>query len=122
MTTISKMTIVYNGEDNFSKETLAYMNILSSHIKKYDTSKVSLSISFIKDLLLRLKMDSKDLIIAESSFMDRFKSQIDHFKEEDYIKLFHKYPQLLKTPIVLTESKAYIITNKADIFNLQSLT
>ena len=106
MTAISKMTIVYNGEDNFSKETLAYMNVLSGQIKKYDTSKVSLSISFIKDLILRLKLDSKDLIIAESNFMNRFESQIDHFKEDDYIKLFHQHPELLKTPIVLTESKA----------------
>jgi len=121
MTATSKVTLVYNGEDNFSKETLAYMNILSSNIKKYDTSKVRLSVSFIKNLLLRLNIDSKELIIEGSNFRDRFESQVDQYKEDDYIKLFHQHPELLKTPIVLTDSKAFIITNKSDIFNIQTI-
>ena len=118
---VNKLTFVYNGEDSFSKETLAYMNIISGQIKKYDTAKIPLSISFIKDLLIRLKIKSKELIISESSFMDRFENQIDDFSEEDYIKLLHNHPELLKTPIVLTESKAFIIKSKADIFSLQLL-
>ncbi|MFY0652530.1 MAG: hypothetical protein JXQ96_10875 [Cyclobacteriaceae bacterium] len=121
MTLGNKLTIVYNGGDNFSKEALAYINILSSQIKKYDTSKNQLSVSFIKDLLVRLKLKPKDLIIAKSSFMDRFENQLDDYKEEDYLKLLHHHPELLKTPIVLTESKAYIITNKSDIFNIQPM-
>lgn len=121
MHSTSIVTLVYNGEDDFSKETLAYIYILSSNVKKYDTSKIRLNVSFIKNLLLRLNMDSKELIREESNFRIRFESQVDQFKEEDYIKLFYHHPELLKTPIVLTESKAFIITNKSDIFNIQTI-
>lgn len=117
----TKFTIVYNGEDSFSKEALAYVNVLSGQIKKYDTSKNRLSISFIKDMLLRLKLKPKELIIAGSSFTERFENQLDTYTEEDYLKLLHFHPELLKTPIVLTESKAYIINSKADIFAIQSI-
>lgn len=122
MFTNTKFTIVYNGEDSFSKEALAYVNILSGQIKKYDTSKNPLSISFLKDMLLRLKLPAKDVIISESSFTKRFENQLDTYKEEDYLKLLHLHPELLKTPIILTESKAYIIHDKADIFEMQSIS
>jgi arsenate reductase-like glutaredoxin family protein len=118
----TKFTIVYNGEDSFSKEALAYVNILSGQIKKYDTSKNRLSISFIKDMLLRLKLKAKDVIISGSTFTERFENQLDTYKEEDYLKLLHFHPELLKTPIVLTETKAYIINDKTDIFEIQSMT
>ena len=117
----TKFTIVYNGEDIFSKEALAYVNILSGQIKKFDTSKNRLSVSFLKDILFRLGLKPEELIISESSFIKRFESQLDKYKEEDYLKLLHSHPKLLKTPIILTESKAYIIQNKPDIFDRQSV-
>jgi arsenate reductase-like glutaredoxin family protein len=117
----TKFTIVYNGEDIFSKEALAYVNILSGQIKKFDTSKNRLSVSFLKDILFRLGLKPEELIISESSFIKRFESQLDKYKEEDYLKLLHSHPELLKMPIILTESKAYIIQNKADIFDRQSV-
>ena len=81
-----------------------------------------MSISFLKDMLLRLKLPAKDVIISESSFTKRFENQLDTYKEEDYLKLLHLHPELLKTPIILTESKAYIIHDKADIFEMQSIS
>ncbi len=105
----TEIAIIYDSRDLQDKEALAYAKSLRFRkVKEYDIRKHMFTEQQLERLLQLLDAEPRVLINDKSDVFNR------HFKNtnldrEGVVKVLRKYPELMRTPIILYENRAKIL-------------
>ncbi|MEM8894194.1 MAG: ArsC/Spx/MgsR family protein [Bacteroidota bacterium] len=113
-----EMIIIFNNKDNAHKEAIAYANILSGKVKQYDVTKFRFNESIIENLASRLQVEIQELLDVDGELFSRLRLRLDRINNRRAMDLILDYPELLRTPILLTHNRTIFIRDKHDIMNL----
>ncbi|GEM_PF-4547853 len=114
----NEMIIIFNSKDNAHKEAIAYASILSGKVRQFDITKVRFTEKILSDLARRLKVEVSELLDVEGDLFTRLRLSIARIDNRSAMNLILEYPELLKTPILLTHNGTIFIKDKHDIMNL----
>ena len=112
--------VYYNGERNVDKGILAYVNSYFNHVRTLDVSRQKIADTRLEEIAMRLGVPIAELINHDCAAYQKFANVLDEENDEDCIKIIQHYPDLLRTPIVITKDRAIFARGTTDIMNLLS--
>jgi len=100
-----------------AKQTLAYAKSEGWPILEVDMLKTPLTGTQIVELAGRLKLEVKDLVNQEHPAYHRLYNHTD-LSDEDWIKMIHKHPEIMKQPIALRGDRTILVETPSDIVRI----
>jgi arsenate reductase (glutaredoxin) len=107
--------IYHNPRCRKSREGLKFLEEKKIDFEIVDYLKSGISISDIKDILLKLNLKPKDLIRTNEILYKKELKNLN-LKDEEWIKVISENPNLLCRPIVLAKHKG-VIANPPENIN-----
>ncbi|WP_299778602.1 hypothetical protein [uncultured Formosa sp.] len=112
----NQMTLIYNSETSVGKQTLAYANASDKALASVDISKTKVTGTQWAELASRLDINIADLVDQEhANFVKNFGNKAALLSSEDWIKVLHNQPEVLKGCIVINGKESLVITNPSDL-------
>lgn len=111
MITDNEILFIYNSKIYFDKQALGYIIPLKGHkIKELDLSYDSITEQQLKQIADRMSINTKDLLDKTS---DAYKNNVKFrdLDDEDILTLLKKNPDMLQTPIALTQNSAVFVSD-----------
>lgn len=111
------MKIFHNPKCSKSRLGLEYLKSKTEEIEVFDYIKNGLTISDIKEILLKSNLKPIDLVRTHEEY---FKQELKgkNFTDDEWIRIIVENPKLLKRPIVVDKLKAVVALPAENIDNL----
>jgi len=100
-----ELTLVYDSTTSEGRKALAYAHSLALRVNKQDVSEVSLSTTFVRQVLKQLNLRPKDLLNRAHPYYQMHLRGRD-FDAEGWLQVLTHNPGLLKAPIALMGGNA----------------
>ena len=112
-----QITLYYNSECAIATQTLAYAKAEGVPVLEIDILKTPLTGTQLVELAHRLKMEVADLVNQE---LPAYKADFEqhNYSTDDWIKMIHHNPELLKQPIALRGDFTVLVETPSDILKL----
>lgn len=105
----NEILFIYNSKIFSDKQALGYIIPLKDHkIKELDLYHDQLTERQLKQIADKMKIETEDLLDKKS---DDYKNQVKgkSLDDEDILTVLKENPDMLRTPIALTENKAVFV-------------
>lgn len=113
--TNKEITLIYNSNEQVSVKILAYAQIEQFPIHEIDLQHIKLTTTHWAELAFRMGILVRDLVNTEGAdFLQNF-GHMDHFSDDDWLKLLVHNPNILKAPIVMKGDKIVMMNNAQDM-------
>jgi len=112
-----ELTLVYDSTTNEGRKALAYAYSLATKVNKQDVSAVSLSTTFVRQVLKQLNLRPKDLLNRAHPYYQANLRGRD-LDAEGWLQVVAHNPMLLKAPIALHGDKAVLCEPASLIYTL----
>lgn len=112
-----ELTLVYDSTTNEGRKALAYATSLASKVNKQDVSEVSLSTTFVRQVLKQLNLRPKDLLNRAHPYYQEHLRGRD-LDGEGWLQVLTHNPNLLKAPIALHGDRAVLCEPASLIYTL----
>ena len=112
-----ELTLVYDSTTSEGRKALAYAYSLATKVNRQDVSAVSLSTTFVRQVLKQLNLRPKDLLNRAHPY---YQSDIRgrDLDTEGWLQVVAHNPALLKAPIALLGDRAVLCEPASLIFTL----
>jgi arsenate reductase (glutaredoxin) len=112
-----QITVYYDPESCRCAKVLALVRAQGFPIQEIDITREPLSVQRILEIADLLNMKVSDLVNKDHPvYMKRF-GEFD-FSEEDWAKMLHSNPEVMKTPIVIHGDHAYLISSPNEVLQV----
>ena len=112
-----ELTLVYDSTTNEGRKALAYAYSLAPKVNKQDVSEVSLSSTFVRQVLKQLDLRPKDLLNRAHPYYQQHLRGRD-LDAEGWLHVLTHNPELLKAPIALLGDRAVMCEPASLIYKL----
>lgn len=112
-----ELTLVYDSTTNEGRKALAYATSLAPKVNKQDVSEVSLSTTFVRQVLKQLNLRPKDLLNRAHPYYQEHLRGRD-LDGEGWLQVLTHNPGLLKAPIALHGDRAVLCEPASLIYTL----
>ena len=112
-----ELTLVYDSTTTEGRKALAYAYSLSTKVNRQDVSEVSLSSTFVRQVLKQLNLRPKDLLNRAHPYYQQHLRGRD-LDTEGWLHVLTHNPGLLKAPIALHGDKAVLCEPASLIYQL----
>lgn len=112
-----ELTLVYDSSTSEGRKALAFAYTLAAKVNKQDVSEVSLSTTFVRQVLEQLNLRPKDLLNRAHPYYQEHLRGRD-FDAEGWLNVLAHNPGLLKAPIALRGDKAVLCEPASRICSL----
>ena len=112
-----ELTLVYDSTTNEGRKALAYAYSLATKVNKQDVSAVSLSTTFVRQVLKQLNLRPKDLLNRAHPYYQANLRGRD-LDAEGWLQVVAHNPMLLKAPIALHSDKTMLCKPASLIYTL----
>ncbi|WKZ65696.1 MAG: ArsC/Spx/MgsR family protein [Flavobacteriales bacterium] len=102
-----ELTLVYDSSTPEGRKALAYAYTLAPRVNKQDVSEVSLSTTFVRQVLKQLNLRPKDLLNRAHPYYQQHLRGRD-LDGEGWLNVLAHNPGLLKAPIALQGDRAVL--------------
>jgi arsenate reductase len=117
MSNLNLITLYYNSDSARAKQTLAYAKTENIAINDINILKTTLPGTKIAQLAKGLGIEVSELVNQEHpTYADKFESHT--FSSDDWIKMIHHNPEIMRQPIAVKGDKTMIISSPRDIEKL----
>ncbi|GJM63877.1 ArsC/Spx/MgsR family protein [Persicobacter diffluens] len=116
--TLYPALIFYNGEKFLDQEILTYVESIFPQYKAEDISHKKLTKGEIEQLSLHLHLSIWEIINKDSAYYRMFAEHIEEMSPEEIIDLICRHPDLLKSPIIITQQRSFIAKFPREILEL----
>lgn len=100
-----------------ARQTLAYAKAEGWPIQEIDLLKTPLTGTQIMELAGRLNLEVSDLVNQEHPVYKRLYAPAN-LSSEDWIKMIHKHPEIMKQPIALRGNRTILVETPSDIVRI----
>ncbi len=113
----NELTLLYNGNLQKSKQTLAIARSLSNKINRQDICSVNVSRNLFCIMLGKLGIDAKDIVNKSNKY---YQSELrgKTFRTSEWFHIIKNNPELLINPIVMFREKVIVCTTPTDILKI----
>jgi len=113
------LTILYNGNLQKGKQTVALAQSLSKKINKQDFSAVNVSRNLFCVMLSKLNVDPTDIVNHSDPY---FKKELEGkaYRASEWYNIIKHHPELLINPVVLYHGKGLVCHTPTDVLKLKS--
>ena len=116
---MNKTILLHNPRCRKSREAINFLTHKKIDFEMFFYIIKGLKKSFIKELLEKLSMKPIDLVRnQETIWKEDYKSK--KLSNDEIIFILHKYPNLIKRPIVIINNKAIIAIPPSEIIKIQN--
>lgn len=112
-----ELTLVYDSSTAEGRKALAFAYSLAPKVNKQDVSEVSLSTTFVRQVLKQLNLRPKDLLNRAHPYYQQHLRGRD-LDTEGWLNVLTHNPGLLKAPIALQGDKAVLCEPASTIYKL----
>ena len=112
-----ELTLVYDGTTSEGKKALAFAYSLAQKVNKQDVNEVSLSSTFIRQVVKQLNLRPKDLLNRAHPYYQEHVRGRD-LDMEGWLNVVVRNPQLWKAPVALLGDKAVLCEPASLIYTL----
>lgn len=102
-----ELTLVYNGTTSEGRKALAYAYTLATRVNKQDVSEVSLSTTFVRQVVKQLNIRPKDLMNRAHPYYQQHVRGRD-LDMEGWLQVLTHNPDLWKAPVALMGNRAVL--------------
>lgn len=102
-----ELTLVYDGTTPEGRKALAFAYTLCPKVNKQDVSQVSLSSTFVRQVVQQLRVRPKDLLNRAHPYYQQHVRGRD-LNMEGWLDVLRHNPQMLRAPIALMGDKAVL--------------
>lgn len=112
-----QITLYYSSNSVRAKQALAYAKAEGLAIQAIDILKTPLTGTQIVELAKRLGIEVKDLINQDHpSYSSKFEPH--ELSTDDWVKMIHHTPQIMKQPIALHGDKTILVETPSDMIKI----
>lgn len=112
-----ELTLVYDSSTSEGRKALAYAYSLATKVNKQDVSAVSLSTTFVRQVLKQLNLRPKDLLNrAHPYYQENLRGR--DLDAEGWLQVLAHNPDLLKAPIALMGDRAVMCEPASLIYTI----
>ncbi|MBK8498620.1 MAG: glutaredoxin [Flavobacteriales bacterium] len=112
-----ELTLVYDSGTSEGRKALAYAYSLATKVNKQDVSAVSLSTTFVRQVLKQLNLRPKDLLNrAHPYYQENLRGR--DLDAEGWLQVLAHNPDLLKAPIALMGGRAVMCEPASLIYTI----
>lgn len=112
-----ELTLVYDSTTNEGRKALAYAYSLATKVNRQDVSEVSLSTTFVRQVLKQLNLRPKDLLNrAHPYYQNNLRGR--DLDTEGWLQVLAHNPLLLKAPIALQGNRAVLCEPASLIYTI----
>ena len=112
-----ELTLVYDSTSSEGRKALAYAYSLATKVNRQDVSAVSLSTTFVRQVLKQLNLRPKDLLNRAHPYYQTNLRGRD-LDAEGWLQVLAHNPLLLKAPIALHGNRAVLCEPASLIYTL----
>jgi arsenate reductase len=112
-----ELTLVYDSNTSEGRKALAFAYSLAPRVNKQDVSAVSLSTTFVRQVLKQLNLRPKDLLNRAHPYYQEHLRGRD-LDTEGWLQVVAHNPLLLKAPIALQGDRAVLCEPASLIYTL----
>ncbi|MCB0769879.1 MAG: hypothetical protein KDC00_05685 [Flavobacteriales bacterium] len=112
-----ELTLVYDSNTSEGRKALAYAYSLAPKVNKQDVSQVSLSSTFVRQVLKQLKIRPKDLLNRAHPYYQQHIRGRD-LDMEGWLHVVANNPELWKAPVALMGDRAVMCEPASLIYTL----
>ncbi|HQW05649.1 MAG: glutaredoxin [Flavobacteriales bacterium] len=112
-----ELTLVYDGSTSEGKKALAYAYSLAPRVNKQDVNEVSLSSTFVRQVVKQLNLRPKDLLNRAHPYYQAHVRGRD-LDMEGWLHVVVRNPQLWKAPVALLGDRAVLCEPASLIYTL----
>lgn len=117
----NEVTFYYNSRKENDRKLLAYTISHYEHVREVDLSSYVPTGTRFEELAMRLGLALEDLIDQNAPAYAEVKHQLTDLHDHDLIKMFQHTPELVRTPIIVGQEKAAIVSHKGQIIHLEEV-
>lgn len=112
-----EIMLYYDPNTQVGKKTRAYAYSLTKHIHDVEYHKTKFTTTIWKQILDQLSLRPKDLLNkAHPYYQENIRGR--DFDEEGWLNILMNNPDLIRAPIVIKGSKALLVKNPTDIYQI----
>ncbi|MCB0794614.1 MAG: hypothetical protein KDB88_07735 [Flavobacteriales bacterium] len=112
-----ELTLIYDSTSSEGKKALAYAYSMAAKVNRQDVHEVSLSSTFVRQVVKQLGLRPKDLMNRAHPFYQQHVRGRD-LTMEGWLHVIARNPFLLKAPIALQGDRAVICEPASVIYTL----
>lgn len=114
---LKELTLVYDSSTSEGRKALAYAVSIAPKVNRQDVSEVSLSTTFVRQVLKQLNLRPKDLLNRAHPYYQLHLRGRD-LDAEGWLNVLTHNPALLKAPIALHGDRAVLCEPASTIYRL----
>ena len=115
-----ELTLVYDSSTSEGRKALAFAYSLAPKVNKQDVTEVSLSATFVRQVLKQLNLRPKDLLNRAHPYYQEHLRGCD-LDAEGWLHVLTHNPSLLKAPIALQGDRAVLCEPASLIYTLSEV-
>ena len=115
-----ELTLVYDSSTSEGRKALAFAYSLAPKVNKQDVTEVSLSSTFVRQVLKQLNLRPKDLLNRAHPYYQEHLRGRD-LDAEGWLHVLTHNPSLLKAPIALQGDRAVLCEPASLIYTLSEV-
>lgn len=113
----SEVTLIYHGDREKDRKTLAYAFTITPHVNKQDLLTVDISTTLFDYAINALGIEAKQIVNkADPYYQEMVRGR--EFHPDSWFDAIKKRPELLRAPIALYKGRAVICETPTDIFKI----
>ncbi|MDW7692421.1 ArsC/Spx/MgsR family protein [Flammeovirgaceae bacterium SG7u.111] len=114
----NEVVIYYNSNHSVDKEVIAYAQTHFRFVRTVNVIESRLTGTRLTEIASRLGMPLDYLVCLTSDAAKTIGLDFGNMDDIDLIKLLQHYPDLIKSPIVISKNKAVVATGAKDIYEM----
>ncbi len=112
-----EITLIYNGQNDKDKKTLAYAMSLNRKINKQDISCVRVSDTLFELMMVRLHKAGKSVFNRADPFYQEH-MQGHELSNSEYLEYLKRRPDLLGSPVAMYKGKVVLCNTPTDVLKI----
>ena len=111
-------TILYNSSLENDKQTVVYTYVFSDSLQTVDFKYQTLEARYWRKILKMIETEPSELL---DKTHPEYQNVVNSSRtQKDWISALHQNPQLLKSPILIRKSKAYLLNEPKDVYSVMA--
>jgi len=115
----NEITLIYNGQNDKDKKTLAYALTLNKKINKQDLSSVRVSDTLFGLMMDRLREEGRTVFNKSDPFYQEH-MRGKRLNNSEYLEYLKRKPDLLWAPIAMYKGKVVLCNTPTDVLKVIS--
>ena len=113
----NELTLLYNGNQQKGKQTLAFAHSVSNKINRQDICSVNVSRNLFCVMLSKLGIDAKDIVNKSNKYY-QLELKGKAFRTSEWFHIIKNHPELLINPVGMFHEKGVICKTPTDILKI----